>query len=62
MNTFIDRQLAQIKVKELLQEAAESRADRKARMAHPSSATRKLTFALAAIPVVLWIVWGFVAG
>jgi len=63
MNTFIDRQLTQIKVQEMLQEAAETRADRKARMDHPNPVARKLRFALAAaVPLVLWIVWVFVAG
>jgi len=63
MNTFIDRQLIQIKVQELLQESAEARADRKARMAQPQSDSRKLRFALAAAaPVMLWILWMFVSG
>lgn len=63
MNTFIDRQLTQIKVQEMLQEAAEARADRKARMANPNPVARKLRIALAvAVPLVLWIVWVFVAG
>lgn len=60
MNTFIDRQLAQIKVKELLQEAAEARADRKARMAYPNPFTGKLTFAIGVVPVVLWIILAFI--
>ena len=62
MNTFIDRQLTQIKVQEMLQEAAEARANRNARIVHPNPVARKLRFAVAAIPIVLWIVWGFVAG
>ena len=63
MNTFIDRQLTQIKVQEMLQEAAEARADRKASMANPNSVTRTLKFALAvAVPLVLWIAWMLVAG
>jgi len=63
MNTFIDRQLAQIKVQEMLQEAAEARADRKARMDHANPVACKLKFALAAaVPFVLWGVWVFVAG
>lgn len=63
MNTFIDRQLTQIKVQEMLQEAAEARADRKSRMANPNPVARKLRIALAvAVPLVLWIVWVFVAG
>ena len=63
MNTFIDRQLTQIKVQDMLQEAAEARADRKASMANPNPVARRLKLALAvAIPFVLWIVWAFVAG
>ena len=58
MNTFIDRQLTQIKVKEMLQEAADARANRKARGAHSNLVARKLKFALAAaLPLVLWIVF-----
>jgi len=63
MNTFIDRQLTQIKVRELLQEAADARADRKARMASSTPVARTLKFVLAAaVPFVLWIVWAFVTG
>ena len=63
MNTFIDRQLTQIKVQDMLQEAAEARADWKAGMANPNPVARKLKFSLAvALPFVLWIVWPFVAG
>lgn len=65
MNTFIDRQLTQIKVQEMLQEAAEARANRKARMTHPNPVARELRIALVAVtavPFVLWIVWVFVAG
>ena len=62
MNTFIDRQLTQIRVREMLQEAAEARADRKARIAHPTSVARKLRTALVVISVVLAIVWASTAG
>jgi hypothetical protein len=63
MNTFIDRQLTQIKVRELLQDAADARADRKAGTASSTPVTRTLKLALAAaIPLVLWIAWAFVAG
>ena len=63
MNPILNQQLAQIKVQEMLQEAAEARADRKARMAHPNPVAQKLRIALAAtVPLVLWIVWVFVAG
>jgi hypothetical protein len=62
MNTLLNQQLVQIKVQEMMQEAAESRADRKERMAHPSPVARKLRFTLAAaVPLVLWVVWVFVA-
>ena len=44
----------------MLQEAAEARAYRKTQMTNPIA--RKLRFALATIPLVLWIVWGFVGG
>jgi hypothetical protein len=63
MNTFIDQQLTQIKVRELLQEAADARADRKAHMASSTPVARTLKLALAAtVPLVLWIVWAFLAG
>jgi hypothetical protein len=63
MNTFIDRQLTQIKVREMLQEAAEGRADRKARNAFSNLTARKSRLALAtALPFLLWIVWAFVKG
>jgi len=60
MNTFIDRQLTQIKVNEMMQEAADARADRKARKTHQSPVARNFRVALAASPVVLWIVWAFI--
>jgi len=60
MNTFIDRQLTKIKVNEMMQEAAEARADRKARKTHRSPVVRNLRVALAAAPVVVWIVWAFI--
>ena len=60
MNTFIDRQLAQIKYTELLQEAAEARADRKNQTADSNPLTRKLKFAIGMLPVVLWVVWAFI--
>ena len=63
MDPFMVRQLAQIKYQEMLQEAAEARAYRKAQIAHPNPVARKLKIALAAaVPLVLWIVWAFVAG
>ena len=62
MNTFIDRQLAQIKVQEMLQESAEARADRKAQTSQPNLVTRKLKLAWVAVPVVLLIVRVVIAG
>jgi hypothetical protein len=63
MNMFIDRQLAQIKYQEMLQEAAEARAYRKAQIAHPNPVTRKLRFILVTtLPVALWILWVFGSG
>jgi len=60
MNTFIDQQLTQIKVREMLQQAAEARADRKAPLARSDSGRRKFQFSLAvAIPLILWILWAF---
>lgn len=59
MNTFIDRQLAQIKVKELLQEAAEARANRKAR--NPVARNYKLAL-VTALPVAIWILVAFIRG
>ena len=45
MNTFIDRQLAQVYYQEALQEAAEARAYRKARMADLQKGGREFRFA-----------------
>ena len=58
-----DRQLAQIRYAELLEESAIKRADRKARVTQPKPAIRRLAIALAAsTPVVIGIVWMLVAG
>jgi len=63
MNPILNQQLAQIKVKEMLQEAAEARANRKAGVANLNPVARNLRIALAvAVPLVLWIAWAFVAG
>lgn len=63
MNPILNQLLAPIKIQEMLQEADEARASRKARMAHPNPVARKFRFALAAAAlVVLWIVSAFVAG
>ena len=63
MYSIIDQQLTQVKVRELLQGAADARADRKARMASSTPVARTLKLALAtAVPLVLWIVWAFVTG
>lgn len=60
MYSIIDQQLNQIKVRELMQEAAEARADRKARKTHRRPVTRSIRVALAAAPVVVWAVWAFI--
>ena len=60
MYSIIDQQLNQIKVKELMQEAAEARADRKARLAQRNPLARSLRIALAASPVIVWAVWAFI--
>jgi len=58
MYTNIDRQLAQIRYQEVLQEAAEARANRKAQAARPKPPMRKLALVFAAsAPIVIWIVW-----
>jgi len=62
MNTFIDRQLAQNKYNEMLQEAAENRANRKSQTANSNPVVRKLKFAWIAVPVVLLIARLVIAG
>ncbi len=63
MSTLLNQQLVRTVVQEMIQEAAKARADRKARAAYPNPVVRKLKFALAAaLPLVLWIMWVFVAG
>jgi hypothetical protein len=63
MNTLPNLQLVRTMVQEMMQEAAKDRANREERMAHPILNSRKLKLALAvAMPLVLWIVWVFVAG
>ena len=63
MSTLPNQQLVRTMVQEMIQEAAKARGDRKTRAAHPNPVIRKLKFALAAaLPLVLWIVWVFVAG
>ncbi len=58
-----DRQLAQIRYAEFLEEAANERADRRAQAAHLKPAARRLVIAFAAsAPIVVWIVWMLVAG
>ena len=52
-----DRQLAQIRYAELLEEAAQERANRKAQPKGPKSVSRPLAQALAAtVPVAVWVV------
>ena len=58
----MDQGLAQIRYAEVLEEAANERADRKARAVAPKPAARPLAFALAAVaPIAVWIVWMWVA-
>jgi hypothetical protein len=57
-----DRQLAQIRYQDALQEAANARADRRTQMAEPRPNARKLILALAgAAPVALWLAWVLLA-
>jgi hypothetical protein len=57
-----DRQLAQIRYAELLEEAAWERADRNAHPAGPKSVSRPLALALAAaVPVAVWVVSALIA-
>jgi hypothetical protein len=54
----MDLGLAKIRYAEVLEEAANERADRQARAAAAKPATRRLAFALAAAaPIALWITW-----
>ena len=63
MSTMPNQQLIRTMVQEMMQEAAETRADRKKHMAHPNLNSRKFKLALAiAMPLVMWIVWVFAAG
>jgi len=53
-----DRQLAQVRYAEVLEEAAQERANRKVQATSPKAASRKLVLALAGVaPVVVWVVW-----
>jgi hypothetical protein len=52
-----DRQLAQIRYAEVLEEAAIERANRKAQAARPKPSMRKLALVFAAsAPIMIWIV------
>ena len=54
----LDRQLAQIRYADFLEEAARERADRKQRPAAAQPASRRLALALAPLaPLALWIFW-----
>jgi hypothetical protein len=58
----MDLGLAQIRYAEILDEATNERADRKARAVAPKMAARPLAFALAAAaPIAVWVVWVWVA-
>jgi hypothetical protein len=53
----LDQGLAQIRYAEVLEEAANERADRKARAGSPQPAARRLVLVLAAAaPLAVWIV------
>jgi hypothetical protein len=58
----LDLGLAKIRYAEVLEEAANQRADRKARAAAPKpAAARRLALVLAAAaPIAVWIVWMWV--
>jgi hypothetical protein len=54
----MDLGLAKIRYAEVLEEAANERADRKARAAAPKPAARRLALVLAAAaPIAIWITW-----
>jgi hypothetical protein len=58
----LDQGLAQIRYAEVLEAAANERADRRARAAAPKPAARRLALALAAAaPIALWITLMMVA-
>ena len=58
----MDQGLATIRYAEVLEEAANERADRLARAAAPKPAARKLALTLAAAaPIAIWITWMMVA-
>jgi hypothetical protein len=58
----LDQGLAQIRYAEILEEAANERADRKARAAAPKPAAHRLALSLAAVaPIAVWIVLMWVA-
>jgi hypothetical protein len=53
-----DRQLAQVRYAEFLDEAAQERANRKAQATGPKAASRKLVLVLAGVaPVAMLMVW-----
>ena len=62
MFTSIDRQLAQVRTQERLQQAAEARANRQAKPAGIRPAAAKLTLAFAALLAVAWIAGMLLAG
>ena len=64
MNMFIDRKLAENKYKEMLQEAAEARADRKSgtQNSHKRPGNQKFMLTvITATPVVFWAAWALLA-
>ena len=53
-----NRQLAQVRYSDFMDEAAQEWANRKAQAASPKAASRKLVLALAGVaPVAVWLVW-----
>jgi hypothetical protein len=56
-----DRQLAQVRYSDFMDEAAQERANRKTQTAGPKAASRKLVLALAGVaPIAVWMVWMWV--
>jgi len=54
----MDQGLARIQYAEMLENAAQERADRQVRAMSPKPGSRRLALALAAVaPVAVWIVW-----
>jgi hypothetical protein len=61
MSTLTE-ELARIKVKEILRESADARANRERWTAHSNPVARKLRFAITSTLVVLWMIWALIGG